>query len=103
MGALAIPSIRMHLLKHNCDSSALFQQIQVQLLNHIGNFSARPVCATPESFRALLVLVNNVIDDSVLLTLLRVHDEVAFHVSLDLFQQLAGVLGEYLVGDFAHA
>lgn len=52
--------------------------------------------------RLLLVLVDDVVDDAVFLALLDVHDEVAFHVALDLFQQLAGMLGQYLVSNFAH-
>ena len=37
------------------------------------------------------------------LRLLGIHDEVAFHVALDLLQPLTAVLGQHLVGDLAHA
>ena len=55
------------------------------------------------SNQPLLVFVNDVVDDAVFLRLLRVHDEVALHVLLNFVELLAGVLGQDLVGNLAHA
>src|ERR1039458_6000162 len=47
--------------------------------------------------------VNDVVDDAVLLRLLRRHDEVAFHVALDAVQRLPCRFAHQLVGDLADA
>jgi hypothetical protein len=43
---------------------------------------------------ASIRLVDDIVDDSVFLRLLRIHDEVALHVLLYFIQLLAGVLGQ---------
>ena len=48
-------------------------------------------------------LVDDIVDDSVLLSLLRIHDEVAFHIFFHFFQLLPGVLGQQLIRNLAHA
>src|SRR5256885_10497468 len=52
---------------------------------------------------ASFVLVDDVVHDSVVFALLRVHDEIALYVLLYLLQFLAGVLGHDVVHDLAHA
>src|SRR5205085_3193241 len=52
---------------------------------------------------SLFVFVNDVIHYAVFLGLLRVHDEITLHVFLNLVELLAGMFGEDLVGDLAHA
>src|SRR5262245_37843877 len=51
---------------------------------------------------ALLVLVNDIVDDTVFLGLLGVHNEIPLHVLLHLFQLLPGMLGNQLAGDLPH-
>src|SRR5215469_18081639 len=47
-------------------------------------------------------LINDIVDDSVFLSLLRVHNEVALHILFHFFQLLPAVLGQQLVGNLAH-
>src|SRR6266550_1529260 len=47
-------------------------------------------------------LVNDIVYDSVFLRLLRIHDEVAFHVFFHLIQFLPAVLGQQLVCNLPH-
>src|ERR1700761_5773634 len=47
--------------------------------------------------------VDDVVDDAVLLGLLRSHDEVALHVALDALKRLTGVLCHQLVRELADA
>jgi hypothetical protein len=54
---------------------------QVQLSKHCG-----------EKYYALLVLEDNVVDDAVLLRLIRVHDKVAFHVAFHFLERLTTML-----------
>src|SRR5271167_722288 len=54
-------------------------------------------------FALLFVLENNAVNNAVFLALLRIHDEVAFHIPLHFFQPLTAVLGQKLAGDLAHA
>src|SRR5208282_4026712 len=44
--------------------------------------------------RSLSRLIDDIVNDSIFLSLLRIHDEVAFHVLLHFIQFLAGVLGQ---------
>ena len=69
-----------------------FARISVQLLSH-GKVILSQIRSTSVTRPLLLVLVDDVVDDSVFLALLGVHDEVALHVALDLLQELTAVLG----------
>src|SRR5690242_13898638 len=51
----------------------------------------------------LLMFPNDLIDDAVVLALLGIHDEIAFHVLFNLLQLLTGMLRHDLVHDLAHA
>src|ERR1044072_1310189 len=51
----------------------------------------------------LLAVRDALVDEAVLLGLRRRHDAVALHVALDLVEGLAGVLGDDVGGQFAHA
>ena len=46
--------------------------------------------------------VDDIVDDSVFLCLLRVHDEVAFHVFFDFSSFWPRVLGQQLISNLAH-
>src|SRR6202453_5450761 len=48
-------------------------------------------------------LIDDIVYDSVFLSLLRVHDEIALHIFLHFVELLPGVLGEQLVCYLAHA
>ena len=86
-----------------------FKHVQSSYLCHFNLNRARaPSVFLPTHFRnpcscGLLMLVDDLVDDAVFLALLRVHNEVAFHVALDLIELLAGVLGEDVVHGLAHA
>ena len=60
-----------------------------------------PTCKRQQN--TLPVLENDLVNQPVFLRLLGVHDEIALHVALDLFQDLAAVFGQQLVGDLTHA
>jgi hypothetical protein len=47
--------------------------------------------------------INDFVDDSVILGLLRIHDEIALNVSFDAVQRLTGVPRHQVVGDFPDA
>src|SRR5450759_1626359 len=51
-------------------------------------------CVTNCRSYPLSGLIDDIVDDSVFLRLLRVHDEIALHVLLHFIQLLAGVLGQ---------
>src|SRR5581483_498387 len=57
----------------------------------------------PKNGTALPRLVDDVVNQPVLLALLRIHDEIALHVLFHLVQLLAAVAGQDLVDDLAHA
>src|SRR5690348_11285905 len=66
----------------------------------------RTLCSGQQSaFRIalLLMLIDNVVDYPIFLSLLRIHDEVTFYILLHLLQPLPGMPGQHLVGDFPHA
>ena len=87
-----------------CSAWRTVVQYRVQLWNQRYILRRAVTCNPAVSARnLLLVFKNDVVDDAVFFALLRVHDEVALHVALDLLQPLTGMLGDKLAGDLAHA